>query len=146
LLLPAPVPGLVNYRFSFCCDRDGRTRTFTAAAADTGRGFPDSTDTEPDHVVDDVDAADTGRGFPDSTETKNFPGVESPLIGLPSTSVRPRGASDGCPGRDDFFDRDPWVTVTWPKYVSLRLGMSVTEFVAGSYTAARSGTDSEEME
>jgi hypothetical protein len=39
----------------------------TEGAADTGRGFPDSTDTEPDHVVDVVDPADTGRGFPDST-------------------------------------------------------------------------------
>jgi hypothetical protein len=60
------LPEEYHCRFSFYCDRDGRTRTFTAAAADTGRGFPDSTDTEPDHVVDVVDPADTGRGFPDS--------------------------------------------------------------------------------
>ncbi len=72
-------------------------------------------DPDPGQVVADVDAADTGCGLPASTPIENFPGVESPLIGLPSTSVRPTGATDGCPGRDDFFDADPWVTVTWPR-------------------------------
>ena len=34
-------------------------------------------------------------------------GCEPGLIGLPSRSVRPRGASDVCPGGDDVFIPGP---------------------------------------
>ncbi len=56
-------------------------------------------------------ACDQVQSHPFSTETRFFPGFEPALIGLPSTSVTPEGASVGCPGRDDLFIADPWVTV-----------------------------------
>jgi hypothetical protein len=48
---------------------------------------------------------------PLKTVTENFPGANSPPIGLPSRSVRPGPRFDCCPGWPEVFAGCPWVTV-----------------------------------
>src|SRR4051812_9699916 len=71
-----------------------------------------------------------------------------PPIGLPSRSVRAWTGFDGTPGWPGAFARRPWDTVrpVVGAYLIPRLGMRVTELVAGSYRADRSCTDPEEVE